>query len=1201
MIQESDEKIIREHLLGKLTEEELSLAEKRLLTDDDYFELLTIMEDELIDEYINDDLTDEDRKRFEAFFLYTPERREKLRFAQTLKEYVSQATTAEEIKPAPIHRPAWWKQPLSSPYLRLAAAAVIVIGLGLGIWRAFIYQPEASKGIAALNKAYSNQRPVESRITEFDYAPLPVTRGDEQENFDYVARDRAQALIQLEAAEHPNAQSYHDLGRLYLTQHEFDKAIDQFEKALKLDGNNAQIENDLGVALMEKGKAERLKDEGGNSLEYLARALEHFNKTLELNGSLLEALFNRALCRQEMGLFQQAEEDWRAYLEKDPNSRWADEARQKLKNIDEQKQKKISQSKEQILQGFLNAYETQDDEKAWNIIRQSREFLSGTIISEQLLDKYLETSAREQSSQANVGLRALSYIGELEAERTNDLYTSNLTEFYRSLSPGQTKTLTQARDLIKSGHAIYSRAKPLEAIGFYSQAKQLFDDARDEEESLFTEHWIGFCYREAGYTEKSLAVFEPLIQKCEQKNYKWLLMRSLLLLSSTQYNLNEYSKAIDYGHRSLNLAEQIGDTIGIFNALSVLIEEYRYINNHRQSLNCVQRSLSVIDSCPLNPIQIGRHYGIVASAFNSFGFYNAAIDYQKEMVRQASSMNHAQMTTMSYANLGLIYAKLGKLNEALENAQLACETAESNADETIRKHMIAYSSLQKAYIYREAGDWGKATDSYNECIRIYDSLDFRYYTYQAHKGRLSCYIAQGEDSLAKEEFQKTIGLAEKYRSKILEGDNRNNFFEIEQSVYDLAIDFEHSRMNNHERAYEYSEASRARSLLDLMNASGRILVKNGVPDTDFAVAYRPLSLEDIKRDMPEQAQIIQYAVLDNNLFIWFISKRDFWPVKEAITQKKLTEKCRRYLDMISSPSGSSSDDERSLAKELFGLLIKPVESFLDKDKQLCIVADKVLNYLPFGALISSSDKYLVEEYKLSSSPSSSVFISCSQRASHNNERKSERLLSIGNPSFDKKAFPLLKNLSSAAKEAEQIAEYYDGSGVSLIGSNVRKARVMDEMNKADVIHFALHSVADPRSPMRSKLLLAKEDASAKETEAVLEAYELYGLKLTRARLVVLSACETGIDRYYPGEGMLNIARPFLVAGVPLTIASLWPVESSLTAELMVRFHMHRKKDPLSTVDALREAQLDMLRSGQEQLQRPYCWAPFIAIGGYATF
>ncbi|HKS40268.1 MAG TPA: tetratricopeptide repeat protein, partial [Blastocatellia bacterium] len=277
MIQESDEKIIRNHLLGNLTEEELSRAEQRLLADDDYFEMLTVIEEELIDDYVSGDLTGEDRKQFEAYFLSTPARREKLRFAQTLNEYASRTDPPVPI-PTPIPRPVWWKQMFSSPYFGLAAAAaaVILIGVGFATWPWFSPGPEASRGMAALKEAYRDQRPVESRITGFDHAPPPlVTRGAEQEKFDYVARDSAERIIFDAVREHPNAKSYHDLGRLYLAKHDFDKAIEQFDKALTSDDKNAQLHNDYAVALIEKGKAVHSKDDGDNSLEYFARALEH--------------------------------------------------------------------------------------------------------------------------------------------------------------------------------------------------------------------------------------------------------------------------------------------------------------------------------------------------------------------------------------------------------------------------------------------------------------------------------------------------------------------------------------------------------------------------------------------------------------------------------------------------------------------------------------------------------------------------------------------------------------------------------------------------------------------------------------------------------------------------------------------------------------------------------------------------------------
>lgn len=108
------------------------------------------------------------------------------------------------------------------------------------------------------------------------------------------------------------------------------------------------------------------------------------------------------------------------------------------------------------------------------------------------------------------------------------------------------------------------------------------------------------------------------------------------------------------------------------------------------------------------------------------------------------------------------------------------------------------------------------------------------------------------------------------------------------------------------------------------------------------------------------------------------------------------------------------------------------------------------------------------------------------------------------------------------------------------------------------------------------------------------------MKFTRTRLVVLSACQTGIERAYRGEGAIGLARPF-IAGVPLVVASLWPVESDVTADLMISFHKHRKQDHVSTVEALRRAQLEMLSHQQPNSPQNYGWAAFVTIGGYAEF
>ena len=106
--------------------------------------------------------------------------------------------------------------------------------------------------------------------------------------------------------------------------------------------------------------------------------------------------------------------------------------------------------------------------------------------------------------------------------------------------------------------------------------------------------------------------------------------------------------------------------------------------------------------------------------------------------------------------------------------------------------------------------------------------------------------------------------------------------------------------------------------------------------------------------------------------------------------------------------------------------------------------------------------------------------------------------------------------------------------------------------------------------------------------------DIYKAKLARTKLVVLSACQTGLGQYFRGEGIVSLVRPFLAMRVPTVVASLWSVESQATADLMIDFHKQRKRGQVGAGDALRQAQISMLRTAS--FGHPYYWAPFIAVG-----
>ena len=524
---------------------------------------------------------------------------------------------------------------------------------------------------------------------------------------------------------------------------------------------------------------------------------------------------------------------------------------------------------------------------------------------------------------------------------------------------------------------------------------------------------------------------------------------------------------------------------------------------------------------------------------------------------------------------------------------MAVEMASANPNEGVRNNQLAFSSLQKANIYRAMGDCDKAVDNYSQSIQLYNENKYPTQVYQAYKGRLLCYISQNDSVRAEYEIATILPLIEKYRWQITEENNRNTFFETEQTVYDTAIDFEISRMNNPERAFEYLQKSHGRSLLDLLNKGAGPVPNAPKPDINFNSVVTPESAEEIKEKLPEGAQLVQYAVLEEKIVIWVISKHEITPKQSNVSRQVLNETIQRYLAVISKPPNDQGE-EIALAKQLYTLLIQPIETLLDSKRVICIIPDKNLSYIPFSALISpASQKYLIEDYVVTTSQSPSVFLLSSKYATQKAPVKDERLLSVGNPRFDRAAFPDLEDLPNAKQEATEIAANYKYN-LPLLDGDATVAAVKNEMPRSDVVHLALHSVLDSDLPLNSSLLFAKSGSQSK-----LRAYEIYRLGFERTRLVVLSSCQTGAERNYDGEGMASLARAFISAGVPMVVASLWPVDSAATEKLMVLFHKERRQT--STAVALANAQRAMLHDSQTRFQRPYYWAAFTLNGGYADF
>lgn len=1188
---------IRLYLLGRLEPgHRFQQVEERMLTQDDYYEELLIVEDEMIDLYLAGALSPDERESFERHFLKTPERRRKLNFARTLRRYV-----AGVPRPAPPRRRPWTLfQPLFASPARAALVALVLICVSLLVWRLVINNPnrEVDRGLAALQAAYRGGRPVEARIAGWDYAPWSVTRGGAQPLVDATARARAERLLLDADHERPGPATKHALGRLHLAAREYDRAIPLFEAALKSDADNARLHNDLGVALFEKGRSGPPEDAAAQDLEALARGVEHFDRAVELDGRLSEARFNRALAYQHMLLRRQAEAAWKEYLQSDPDSPWADEARRHLKLLEETGEAAPPPG-DKAVHEFLGARRAGDDDAAWKVLSQNHTS-TGNAVTNGLLDSLFEPGAAGEPLGPDDALPALSYLARLEQTRAGDRYTSDLLGRYARTPPRLRPLLGEARRHVKAGDALFTQSKYAEAAGQYARARRSSARAGDDVGSVLAEYRLALCDVFLPDLAKARLAFERLAAVCAAREYRWLHAHCLYRLAHVSFDGSEYTRAVDESARALAAFERAGDSNGVLRCLVQLADAHQALNRAGQSFDYLRRGLALAGRATAEPMQRWGLLVQLAFSLSSMRLHAAALLYHREALSLAVETGRPLIISRSYGYVGAAYAALKLYAEALGHAERAFETGRGLPEvDAAGKEIMANASQQLGDILRLAGECGKAVEAYDRSIRLYGDLNVEYYSYAAHKGKLLCLEAGPDAGAAAAELETVLSLFERYRSKITAESHRNSFFDEEQSVYDLAIRHEFVRMRDPARAFEKSEVSRARSLWDQVSRGAEVLEKAHGPDLHLPEVARPLSLAGVQAGMPDGAQILQYAVLDDRLLIWVVTKSGVRLEEVGVGSGPLAEKVSAYLKSASRPPAGDDAETAARAADLYRLLIAPAERLVDKSKFLCVVPDKALHYLPFGALVSpATGRYLVEDYDFGVAPSSSIFVAVSAAAAKKAGAFAERLLSVGDPSFSRAAFPSLPRLPSAAREAEAVSQFYATRRV-LLREQAREQALKSEMGKADVAHLALHYVVNGRSEMLSGFALAPEPAGG--PDGFLQSYEVYGMRLPRTRLVVLSACQTGIEQEYAGEGAVGVTRPFLVAGVPAVVASLWPVDSDASAELMTSFHRHRVGDGLTVTQALRRAQVEMARGPDARRRHPFYWAPFVAVGGHTRF
>jgi len=356
----------------------------------------------------------------------------------------------------------------------------------------------------------------------------------------------------------------------------------------------------------------------------------------------------------------------------------------------------------------------------------------------------------------------------------------------------------------------------------------------------------------------------------------------------------------------------------------------------------------------------------------------------------------------------------------------------------------------------------------------------------------------------------------------------------------------------------------------------------------------------------------------------------------------------RAIEKAAESFGNGMRDQRTdvadARKALSNALLAPIMSAAGSATRWLVIPDGALWGVPMGALPDpkAGDHYLLE--RVSVGYLTSTYELADAAASGSTADDVRRALLIGAPEFGSsaKGGPVVltasgpcqvqpfEDLPATRQELDDVRDLV-GTDQVVSGVDVTKTRFESELKKKPwLVHFATHAYfaglggcheqtgapapedAERVEPIAANPLLLSGIVMAgannptqigtEGSGGILTAYEVAGMDLSSAGLVVLSACDTGTGLHLRGQEVQGLRWGFRAAGARALVTSLWRSNDAATRKMMHAFYEalvspDLANDPLRGAEALRRAQLEQIQ-GEQRLgvRRPLIWANFIFSG-----
>ena len=879
--------------------------------------------------------------------------------------------------------------------------------------------------------------------------------------------------------------------------------------------------------------------------------------------------------------------------------------------------------------------------------------------------------------------QALSIRKQINDRPGTIVALNNLAIVYQSMGdPRQSlEFLLQMRELIKD---LGDRAKEstllnnlcvvyeniaqyATAIEHCNQSLSIRHEMQDELGAATVLNSLGNAYGDMGEYERALALYnqsQTLYAKFGSDSGQAIEFNNLGWLYAS---LGDYEKAIEFYNKSLEIFRKQNNQFRQGNTLNNIAANYADVGDYKKALEINQEALK-LRLAAKNVEGEAITYNNMASCYSRLGDKQKAIDYYKRAIEIHRQVDPRQLA-IALTNIGSAYRELGQLQNATDSLNEALQITRRIGDQSEEAGTLSLLAQTEL-------DEGKLLDAKTHVEAALASVESTRVSLKDRKLRTTFFAsvrkyhevyldvlmrlhkenpAGGFDVLALKasENARARSLLEslsEVKAEIEQGVDPN-LLARERTVRRLISDKAELQMRLLGRDHTEEQAAGMVKDLDALTAEyDQIQTQIRQNNPRYTALTQPVSLslaEIQSRLLDPDTVLLEYAVGTEKSYAFLVSQSSL-KTFELPKRDEVEKASRRVYDLITASDrvvpnetlaqrnkrlDQADSDYPAAASALSQMLLGPLASEL-KSKRLLLVAEGVLQYVPFAALPDPSiamatgpdQQPLIANHEIINLPSASV-LGVLRDETRSRSRATKLVAVFADPVFDpqdqrisgvEEKRPVDVSTSAQAGDVKRSAEESGLNGfarlrfsraeaeqiMQLVAKNSslaaldfaanRTAATSADLKQYRIVHFATHGLVNTRHAELSGIVLSLVDKQGKPENGFLRLYDIYNMNLS-AELVVLSACQTALGKDIKGEGLVGLTRAFMYAGASRIVASLWRTEDRATALLMKRFYEGMLAgNGMSPSAALRKAQLSMWQD--KRWRQPRYWAAFTIQG-----